>query len=235
MKTIEAVLFDLDGTLLDTAPDFVRVVNDQRARHALKALAHEHIRPVVSNGARALIDLSFGIGPDHAEFAARLEELLELYYENIAVDTCLFPGMEDFLTLLESRGVPWGIVTNKPRRFSEPLLEALQLNQRCGILVCPDDVTHRKPHPEPMWLACGKLGCDPARSIYVGDHVRDIEAGRAAGLFTVAARYGYLSSPDEALAWAADLTIDSPLDLIHWIEQNQIELKGPGLRAHPES
>jgi len=227
MTSVEAVLFDLDGTLLDTAPDFVRVVNRQRRLYALEALEHELIRASVSNGARALIELSFGIGPDHEDFPSRHQELLNLYYEDVAVDTCLFPGMERLLQFLEQSQLPWGIVTNKPRRFSEILLQKLDLEQRCSILVCPDDVTHRKPHPEPMWLACSAIQCEPTRTIYVGDHVRDIEAGRAAGMYTVAARYGYLSSPDEALAWAADMMIDTPEELVDWFQQNQIKLQPP--------
>lgn len=228
MTSVEAVLFDLDGTLLDTAPDFIRVVNRQRELYALEALEHGRIRATVSNGARALIELSFGIGPDHQDYTSRHQQLLDLYYEDIAVDTCLFPGMEKLLGFLEQNQLPWGIVTNKPRRFSEHLLQRLGLDQRCGVLVCPDDVTQKKPHPEPMWLACSTLHCEAAHTIYVGDHVRDIEAGRAAGMFTVAARYGYLSSPDEALAWAADMMIDNPEELVHWLQQNQIKLQPPG-------
>lgn len=224
MTSVEAVLFDLDGTLLDTAPDFVRVVNLQRQLYALEALEQDLIRASVSNGARALIELSFGFGPDHQDFPSRLQELLDLYYKDIAVETCLFPGMDRLLQFLEQNDLPWGIVTNKPRRFSEILLQKLDLEQRCSILVCPDDVTHRKPHPEPMWLACSTIQCEPTRTIYVGDHVRDIEAGRAAGMYTVAARYGYLSSPDEALAWAADLVIDHPDELFDWLQQEQIGL-----------
>jgi len=227
MQAIEAVLFDLDGTLLDTAPDFVRVVNQQRLKYEMAELEYDHIRAVVSNGARALIHLSFGFGPEHEQYSQRHQELLDLYYQNIAVETCLFPGMDDLLKFIEAAGVPWGIVTNKPRRFSELLLSELKLSERCGVLVCPDDVTHRKPHPEPMLLACKTLGCDPLNTLYVGDHVRDIEAGRAAGMVTVAARYGYLSDPDEALAWAADMNIDQPGELVDWIRQQNIPLRPP--------
>ncbi len=234
MNAIEAVLFDLDGTLLDTAPDFVRVVNQQRLKYEMAALEYTQIRAVVSNGARALIQLSFGFGPEHEHYDQRHQELLDLYFDNVAVETCLFPGMDELLRFIEAAGVPWGIVTNKPRRFADLLLAELELSERCAVLVCPDDVTHRKPHPEPMLLACSTLGCDPRNSLYVGDHVRDIEAGRSAGMVTVAARYGYLSDPDEALAWAADLNIDQPGDLVDWIRQQNIPLRPPANRQPRE-
>ncbi len=216
--TPEAVLFDLDGTLLDTAPDFIRVVNQQRLLHNLDTLAPHLIRETVSNGARALIKLAFNLDADDTGFVDRHTELLALYEESIAEETVFFPGIDLFLKLLEEKSIPWGIVTNKPSRFTLPLLERLKLNGRCSVTVCPDDVTHTKPHPEPLFLACNKLSCSPEKSLYVGDHERDIEAGRSAGMTTIAARYGYIDTPERVGDWNADLIIDHGHELTEWLK-----------------
>lgn len=216
--TPEAVLFDLDGTLLDTAPDFIRVVNQQRILHKLDALAPNLIREAVSNGARALIKLAFDLEEDDDNFVERHTELLALYEESIAKETVFFPGIDLFLKQLEEKSIPWGIVTNKPSRFTLPLLERLRLNDRCSVTVCPDDVTHSKPHPEPLFLACNELNCSPDRSLYIGDHERDIEAGRSAGMITIAARYGYIDTPDRVDDWKADLIIDHGNELTEWLK-----------------
>lgn len=215
--TPEAVLFDLDGTLLDTAPDFIRVVNQQRLLHNLDALAPHLIRETVSNGARALIKLAFDLEVGDDDFVNRHTELLALYEESIAEETVFFPGIDLLLKQLEENSIPWGIVTNKPSRFTLPLLERLKLNNRCSVTVCPDDVTHSKPHPEPLFLACNKLNCSPERSLYVGDHERDIEAGRSAGMITIAARYGYIDTPERVDDWNADLIIDHGNELTEWL------------------
>lgn len=216
--TPEAVLFDLDGTLLDTAPDFIRVVNQQRLLHNLDALAPHLIRETVSNGARALIKLAFDLDVGDDDFVNRHTELLALYEESIAEETVFFPGIDLFLKQLEENSIPWGIVTNKPSRFTLPLLERLKLNNRCSVTICPDDVTHSKPHPEPLFLACNKLNCSPERSLYVGDHERDIEAGRSAGMITIAARYGYIDTPERVDDWNADLIIDHGNELTEWLK-----------------
>ena len=216
--TPEAVLFDLDGTLLDTAPDFIRVVNQQRILHKLDALAPNLIRETVSNGARALIKLAFDLEEYDDNFVERHTELLALYEESIAEETVFFPGIDLFLKQLEEKSIPWGIVTNKPSRFTLPLLERLRLNDRCSVTVCPDDVTHSKPHPEPLFLACNELNCSPDRSLYIGDHERDIEAGRSAGMITIAARYGYIDTPDRVDDWKADLIIDHGNELTEWLK-----------------
>ncbi len=209
-----AVFFDLDGTLLDTAPDFIRVVNLQRTRHGLAPLPTEQIRNTVSNGARALILLSFGLKEGDADFKVLHQELLDLYLDNLAVETCLFPGMSALLEQLETHGLPWGIVTNKPRRYTDPLLQQLGLDTRTAVTLCPDDVKNTKPHPEPLLKAAGVVNCPPATCWYVGDHERDILSGKAAGMTTIAARYGYLESPAAAQDWLADYIIDHPSELL---------------------
>ncbi len=213
----EAVFFDLDGTLADTAPDFVRCLNLQRQLHDLPPLPAEQIRAVVSNGARALVQLGFDLAPEAPDFQERHSELLDLYRDNLAVETRLFPGMVDVLAWLEARTIPWGVVTNKPRSFTLPLMEGLGLLERCGSVVCPDDVSQRKPHPESLFMACKEVGAPAAGSVYVGDHLRDIEAGRAAGMRTVAARYGYIADPEEIPSWQADHIIDHAGELIRWL------------------
>lgn len=208
-----AVLFDLDGTLLDTAPDFIRCVNRLRASLDMTALPAETLRRSVSNGARAMIEIGFGLGPDDADYAGRHAAFLDLYEAEVALETCLFPGMDMLLKELENQDIPWGIVTNKPARFTLPLLTALGLDHRCRVAICPDHVAQRKPHPEAMFLACREIGANPDASIYVGDHQRDIEAGRNAGMMTVAARYGYIEDLAAVADWQADYVVDSATEL----------------------
>ena len=210
-----AVLFDLDGTLVDTAPDFVRVLNDLRLKYGRPALAYDEIRVAVSAGARAMIQVGF---PEYAldspEFAALRQEFLDNYGLGLAQESRLFSGMEDLLTALESRNIPWGIVTNKPRIYSVPLLAGLALNERCQVLVCPDDVSQTKPHPEPMYLACNTLSVSPEHTIYVGDHIRDIQAGNNAGMKTIAVGFGYIPSHENINDWQADYCVDTVAALI---------------------
>jgi len=208
-----AVLFDLDGTLIDTAPDFIRCLNQLREQHGLPALPAEHIRRSVSNGARAMVRVGFGLEPDHPDYLEKHTAFLDLYEAGVAVETSLFEGMDGLLRALEVRGIPWGIVTNKPARFAVPLIEALDLADRCAALVCPDHVTQRKPHPEALILACRQMGTEPGTAIYVGDHERDIEAGRNAGMKTIAVRYGYIEQPESVDLWQADLIADTVTDL----------------------
>ena len=216
MKTDQkpsAVLFDLDGTLIDTAPDFIRCLNQLRQLHNLEPLAAEQIRPSVSNGARAMIRVGFGLEPEHDGYVEKHTAFLDLYEAGVAVETTLFEGMDSLLANLEARGIPWGIVTNKPVRFAEPLVLALGLAQRCATLICPDHVSERKPHPEPLFLACQRIGAAPEQAVYVGDHERDIEAGRNAGMRTIAVRYGYIEQPHTVDLWQADIIADTVSDL----------------------
>lgn len=207
---LKGVLFDLDGTLLDTAADFADVVQQMTEQAARPAIARTAIEQTVSNGARALVELAFDIHAGHPDFEARFDTLLALYAERIvATKATLYPGMDALLRHLEKSGIPWGVVTNKPDRFSRALLESLGLLARCATLVCPDHVTQTKPHPEPLLLACRQLGIGPDSAIYVGDHPRDIDAGRAAGMFTIAVRYGYLPVTPSVEQWQADLIVDS--------------------------
>jgi len=207
------VLFDLDGTLIDTAPDFIRCLNELRRHHGLPPLPAPHIRRSVSNGARAMIYIGFGLEPDHPEYLEKHTAFLDLYEAGVALETTLFEGMDTILKSLEARDIPWGIVTNKPVRFAAPLVEALGLAERCATVICPDHVAHRKPHPEALLLACRELGADPGAAVYVGDHERDIEAGRNAGMKTIAVRYGYIEQPETVDLWQADIIADTVSDL----------------------
>lgn len=205
----QCVLFDLDGTLLDTAADFSLVLETMIAERGLPALSREAVHQNVSNGARALVELAFDVDREHADFPELLQTLLSLYGERVAqTQAALYPGMAQLLELLESRDIPWGIVTNKPEKYCIPLLRGLGLLERCATLICPDHVTYSKPHPEPLLLACRQAGCEPQASIYVGDHPRDITAGNEAGMYTIAAAYGYLPADPPIVSWGADLIVD---------------------------
>ncbi len=216
------VLFDLDGTLLDTAPDFCAVLQTMTQEMGTAPIPESRVRQTVSNGARALVEMAFGTRPDEPRFEPLLERLLTLYGQQInASRSALYPGMDELLRYLEAQQIPWGVVTNKAVRFSAPLLEAMALHARCSVLICPDHVTRSKPDPEPLFLACQRLGRQAAAGIYVGDHERDISAGRAAGMYTVAAAYGYLAADDPAQRWGADMIIDEAQALTRWLQALQ--------------
>jgi len=212
------VLFDLDGTLVDTAPDLGFALNCTLQDEGRPTLEAEYIRPHVSNGANALVTLGFGTRPDQPAHQPRLERLLAHYVRHIADNSRLFQNMDQVLNSLEQQGIPWGVVTNKPRYLSEHLLQQLQLDQRCAVLVCPDDVAERKPHPEGLFLACRKLQVTPTSGIYVGDHQRDIEAGQRAGMKTAAALFGYIPAMEDTRQWRADYYLDQPQDLIKYLD-----------------
>lgn len=214
-EPIAAVLFDLDGTLVDTAPDFVRILNQLRSDENLSPLPYETIRNQVSNGARALVKLGFSLPEDSDAFTERLNSLLKRYEKELAQESRLFPGLNEALELLEAHDIPWGVVTNKPSRYTIPLLKGLKLDQRCAVVVCPDHVENRKPHPEPLLTACDWISVEPRRTIYVGDHARDIEAGRAAGNLTIAAAWGYLDAAEDVANWQADIILHTPPELHH--------------------
>lgn len=211
---LSAVLFDLDGTLLDTAPDFAVVVNQLRQRHGKEPLPYQPIRDTVSNGARALVTLAFELQEGDSGFESIRQELLDLYERHLAVETVLFPGLAEVLNWLEQQQLPWGVVTNKPRRFAQPLMESLSLAERCSTLVCPDDVSNTKPDPEPLLLACRQIQRPARQTIYVGDHRRDIEAGINAGMKTLAAGYGYIDRDDSAHDWGADFHVDEAASIL---------------------
>ncbi|MEP1470580.1 MAG: HAD-IA family hydrolase [Halieaceae bacterium] len=207
-SNLQAVIFDLDGTLVDTADEFVVVVQALRAEHDRQPLPEDIIRSNVSNGARALTSLALDLDESAPEFEEKRLRLLELYSEVLGTVAALYPGIQELLDGLSERGIGWGIATNKPRLYTEPLLARLNLSPAPGSVVCPDDVTDRKPHPESLYLNCRHLDCAPANSIYIGDHKRDIEAGRRAGMFTIAATYGYIEAHDDPAAWGANIEVD---------------------------
>ncbi|MFS1605147.1 HAD family hydrolase [Acinetobacter radioresistens] len=213
---MKAVLFDLDGTLIDTAADFIRIIQDMCRAENCEVVAADLIRTQVSEGARAMVKLVYPhLEVDDPVFLAHRQRFLDLYGADIAVETDLFEGMYPLLDELEARGIPWGIVTNKPRGLSKALLTALNLTERCAVLVCPEDVTRTKPDPEPMYLAARQINLPAEQIIYVGDHPRDIEAGRNAGMYTILAAYGYLplGHKDNLTAWQADCIVNDISEL----------------------
>ena len=212
----KAVLFDLDGTLIDTAADFIRIIQNMCRQKPYPIVDADVIRSQVSEGARAMVRLVYPeLEVDDPIFIAYRQKFLDLYAEKIVVDTDLFPHMQTVLNTLEAHDIPWGIVTNKPRYLSELLLNELELTERCAVLVCPEDVTHTKPDPEPMYLAANQINIKAEDIIYVGDHPRDIDAGRAAHMYTILAAYGYLPMQyrDDLDAWHADKIVHNVEEL----------------------
>lgn len=209
-----AVLFDLDGTLADTAPDLAAALNRTLAHYGRAPLAYETIRPVVSHGGIALIRLGFGIQPDAPGFDERRRYLLDVYADNLCEQTRLFAGMTEVLNHLEETGIAWGVVTNKPAWLTDPLMTAMQLDRRAGCIVSGDTCTNRKPHPEPILHACSLLDRRPRDTWYVGDAGRDMQAARGAGCTPIGALYGYLHPEDPPEIWDADLHIDHPGQLL---------------------
>lgn len=207
------MLFDLDGTLLDTAPDMARTLNAMRASRDLPALPVANIRTYVGSGARGMVFVGFGLRPDHSDFSMLREEFLDRYAQDVFADTTLFPGMSELLERLEADNVPWGIVTNKASRFTHALLDAMSLRARAASVVCGDTTPHAKPHPEPLLHACRELGIAPETALYVGDDLRDVQAARAANIRVLAANWGYLGVDARPEAWGADALIDSPSDI----------------------
>lgn len=210
---LRAVLFDMDGTLLDTAPDFIAVAQAMRLARGLTPVADQQIRDVVSGGARAMVLSAFDVDPMSDEFETLRLEFLERYQSHCAVYSRLYDGMEQLLQDIEQAKLIWGVVTNKPLRFAEPIMQQLGLASRSSVLVCPDHVSRSKPDPEPMLLACRKLQLNPSTVLFVGDDLRDIESGRAAGSKTAAVRYGYIHPDDNPGLWGADVVVDNPLEL----------------------
>ncbi|NHC11326.1 N-acetylmuramic acid 6-phosphate phosphatase MupP [Stutzerimonas degradans] len=210
---LRAVLFDMDGTLLDTAPDFIAVAQAMRLARGLNPVPDQQIRDVVSGGARAMVLSAFDVDPMSGEFETLRLEFLERYQSHCAVFSRLYDGMEQLLQDIEQAKLIWGVVTNKPLRFAEPIMQQLGLASRSSVLICPDHVSRSKPDPEPMLLACSKLQLDPSTVLFVGDDLRDIESGRAAGSKTAAVRYGYIHPDDNPGLWGADVVVDNPFEL----------------------
>jgi len=218
MTTITNVLFDLDGTLADTAPDLARALNQLLAENGKPQLPFEVIRPMVSHGGIFMICKAFTITSDEPGFAALRERFLSIYEMNLADATRLFSGIPEVLQRLEAEGRTWGIVTNKIERLTLPLLQALGLAERAACIVCGDTVDHSKPHPAPMLHACQQVNQPPVQTLYIGDAEKDVIAGKNAAMHTLVARYGYIGSDEDPASWGADGLIDDPLGILTWLD-----------------
>ena len=210
------MLLDLDGTLLDTAPDMVRIVNMLRAQEKLAPVPYAHIRQYVSHGSAAVLRVAFP-GSDGVRLAALQSRFLELYREHLVVETLLFPGFEEVLAALEAHGIPWGVITNKPGWLTEPLLREFALYERAGCVLSGDSLPVCKPDPLPLLTAARRIAVAPERCLYLGDALRDMQAARAANMVGLAARYGYIGPQENTTEWPVTAWIDSPLDLLDWV------------------
>ena len=218
---LRAVLFDMDGTLLDSAPDFIAICHAMRTERGLEPVADKLIRDNVSGGARAMVAANFNMSVDDDGFEALRLEFLERYQNHCAVLTRPFDGIGQLLNEIEQAKMIWGVATNKPVRYAEPIMQQLSLAERSAVLVCPDHVSRSKPDPEMILLACEKMGVAPSATLFVGDDERDIEAGRAAGCKTAAVSYGYIHPQDNPRNWGADVVVDSPMELRDVLERAQ--------------
>jgi len=219
LQDLRAVLFDLDGTLIDSAPDLGDAADKMRTDRGLPSLPESLYRPLAGAGARGMLKVAFGITPEHADYEAMREEFFVNYERAMTVRTYAFEGVHEVIDALRERGMLWGVVTNKMARFTDPLTQSMPLFETASAIVSGDTTPHAKPHPEPMFEAARRLGLTPELCLYVGDDERDIVAGRAAGMRTVAASYGYLGEKTQIDSWGADLHIDSPLKLLQWLPQ----------------
>ena len=214
---IAAVLFDLDGTLVDSAPDLAGAANELRAAHGLPALDFALLRPMVGSGARGMLHAAFGIRPGEDRFDALREDFLGRYEARILRETRVFASVEPVLDALDRQSLRWGIVTNKIERYAAPLVEGLGLHRRSAVLISGDTTPHAKPHPAPLLEAARRLGVAPRQCLYVGDDRRDVEAGRAAGMAVLAAAWGYLGQGESVHDWQADAVLDEPGQLLNWL------------------
>ena len=217
-----AVLFDLDGTLIDTAPEFVAIGLQLRQAAGLPAIAPDTIRSSVSDGAIGMVATALGMTTTDPAFEQWRQRFLDDYEKGLGQHSEPYPGLLALISTLASVGIKWGVVTNKLSRFAHPLMEKMAFDPAADIIITPDDVTHPKPHPESLILACHRLNCPPDRTVFIGDHRRDIEAGNAAGCATIAAAYGYLADGESASAWEANAIATSSLELSQMIE-NQLQ------------
>jgi phosphoglycolate phosphatase len=214
MADVQAVLFDLDGTFADTAPDLGYALNVLLQARGRDPLPIEQIRRVASSGARGLLGVGLGVSPEDPDYAALSAQFIDVYEANLCRETRLVPGIGELLEVLRARGMRWGIVTNKAQRFTLPLMRLLGLSDRAGCIVCGDSTPHRKPHPAPLLMAADTLAIDPSSCIYLGDDERDMIAGRAAGMRVAVAEYGYLGIGNPPEHWAADLRVAHPMELV---------------------
>ena len=214
-----AVLFDLDGTVADTAPDLGYALNQQRLARGMPELPIEAVRSHASSGARGLLKIGFNMTPDDSGYEAMRDEFLDIYEKNLARSSELFSGVASLLAQIEQRGMDWGIVTNKAERFTFPLLGALGLLKHSRVVICGDTTPHPKPHPAPLLAAADRIGVPATNCLYVGDDERDVQAGQAAGMPVIVARYGYLGNGRPPESWGADGYIDSPMELLEFLPQ----------------
>ena len=218
MSHVPVLLFDLDGTLIDSAPDLAGAANDLRAHHGLPGLPYHLLRPMVGTGARGMVGVAFGVTPDDAGFSELRDAFLARYAERLLEQTQVFTAMAPVLDALDVAGLRWGIVTNKAMRFTAPLVDALGLSVRAAVVIAGDSTPHAKPHPAPLLEAARRIGVAAAACVYIGDDHRDIVAGQAAGMGTLAAAWGYLGQGEPVHAWGADRVLSSPAELLQWLE-----------------
>jgi phosphoglycolate phosphatase len=211
---VQALLFDLDGTLVDSAPDLAGAGNDMRVARGLAPHPLSHYRPMVGSGARGMVARAFGVGPDDLGYDALRDEFLQRYQDRLTQESQVFPSVMPMLAALNRHAIPWGIVTNKATRYSEPLVAALSGLERAATLVCGDTTPHAKPHPAPLLEAARRMGLSPRDCAYVGDDLRDVVAGRAANMASVAVGWGYLGDAAPIEAWGADHCIQAPDELL---------------------
>jgi len=216
-STIRGVLFDLDGTLIDSAPDLGAAADKMRTDRGLPSLPLSHYRPMAGAGARGMLGLGFGMTPDHPDFPVMREEFFQNYERAMTVRTVIFEGVEQLIGALVAADLRWGVVTNKSERFTLPLTAAMPLFASAGAIVSGDTTAHAKPHPAPLLEAARRLGLPPEACVYVGDDERDMMAGRAAGMRTVAATYGYLGAEADTVRWNADASLAEPAGLMPWL------------------
>ena len=212
---IESVLFDLDGTLLDTAPDLVYALNQLRLKYALEELPFEQVRSQVGYGSKTLLKLAFEV--EEAQYKTLADEFLKIYQLHLLKSTKLFPKMEEVLHHLDKKNIPWGIVTNRPTRFTGVLLDALNLSQRTDCVICGDSLPKQKPDPYPIMHACSLIKADVKKCLYVGDMKTDVLASKAAGAKSLVALYGYIGNEDNPYSWEADGYIEKPIEILDWL------------------
>jgi N-acetyl-D-muramate 6-phosphate phosphatase len=210
------VLFDLDGTLIDSAPDLAGAANDLRAQHGLPPLPYAALRPMVGSGARGMVGAAFGVAPGDPRFEGLRDAFLARYEQRLLQETAVFDAMQPVLAALSAAGVPWGVVTNKATRYAQPVVRGLGLGT--SVLVCGDTTPHAKPHPAPLLEGARRLALAATDCVYVGDDLRDVQAGRAAGMAVLAAAWGYLGDAEPVAAWGADAVLPDPSALLQWLD-----------------